>query len=79
MITLSVYACLSNINSVCFTPAFTQIAAEFNVTTQEASFIVSFGVLMLGVGNLLWVPFMRKFGKRPMFITVRPTYDLLPT
>ena len=66
---LAVFAFLANLNSVCFQPALAAIALEFQVSTTQASFIISLGVLMLGIGNLFWVPFMRKFGKRPMFLT----------
>ena len=70
LLCISTFAFLANVNSICFQPALTIIHEEFHVSMTESSFLLSLNVLMLGVGNLFWVPFMRKYGKRPMYIAV---------
>lgn len=36
--------------------------------TTSTGYLVCFNVLMLGVGNLFWVPLMRVVGKRPVYL-----------
>ena len=76
LLSVSVFAFLANVNSNCLLPALRPIAQEFHVSPQMTSFLIPLNVLMLGVGNLFWVPFMRKFGKRAMFLTVN---HIIPT
>jgi MFS family permease len=35
---------------------------------DEASYLITFNILFLGIGNLFWIPLARKIGKRPVLI-----------
>ncbi|KAL8393966.1 hypothetical protein RB595_003655 [Gaeumannomyces hyphopodioides] len=43
-------------------------AAEFNVSPNEASGLVSYANLAFGFGSLLFVPLYHKFGRRPIML-----------
>ena len=49
-------------------PILVDIAAHFDVSVTRASWLVSFNVLFLGIGNLLWIPLAQKIGKRPVIL-----------
>ena len=58
------------------TVAIVQIARDFGggptanlaVLVPEVSFFFTTTALMLGTGNLLWQPLIKKYGRRPIYI-----------
>jgi len=67
-----VFTFLATVNASKFTVAVGLISKEFKVSTTEAGYQVCFNVLLLGCGNLFWVPLMRVIGKRPVYLLSLP-------
>ena len=59
---------MTNFTAASISPAFPILAAEFDVSFTKVSYLITFQILFLGIGNLVWVPTARKIGKRPTFI-----------
>ncbi|RAH72527.1 MFS general substrate transporter [Aspergillus aculeatinus CBS 121060] len=66
--TICCFTFLANVNSSNFTVATKAIIAEFHVSSTDAGHLVSLNVFFFGLGNLAWVPLMRVFGKRPVYL-----------
>ncbi|PYI21832.1 MFS general substrate transporter [Aspergillus violaceofuscus CBS 115571] len=66
--TICCFTFLANVNSSNFTVATKAIVAEFHVSSTDAGHLVSLNVFFFGLGNLAWVPLMRVFGKRPVYL-----------
>ena len=45
-----------------------KVAIDLDVSVTRASWLISFNVLFLGIGNLLWIPLSEKIGKRPVIL-----------
>lgn len=71
-ITVCFFTFLATANASKFTVAVGPIAKEFHVSSTEAGYLTCFNVLLVGVGNLFWVPLMRVVGKRPVYLTALP-------
>jgi MFS family permease len=41
----------------------------FNTSNEVTSYLLCFNTLLLGMGNLLWIPLIRVVGKRPVYLT----------
>ncbi|KAG4431545.1 hypothetical protein IFR05_012980 [Cadophora sp. M221] len=57
-------AFLNNVNAAGMVPTLVPIAIQFMVPITKAAQIQSYNVLAQGLGNMIWVPCMLKFGKR---------------
>lgn len=44
------------------------VIEAFDITTTQAGYLISFNILLLGWGNLFWIPLSEKIGKRPVLI-----------
>ncbi|KOS17709.1 putative MFS-type transporter [Escovopsis weberi] len=44
------------------------IIRDFGVTPTQCGYLVSYQLLLLGIGNLFWVPLSLKIGKRPVCV-----------
>lgn len=66
--TASLFVFLSNYITATITPIYIPIIEHFNVSTAKASYLITFNILFLGIGNLFWVPLSLKIGKRPVLI-----------
>ena len=44
------------------------MAIDLDVSVTKSSWLVTFNVLLLGIGNLFWIPLSRKIGKRPVIL-----------
>lgn len=60
-ITICFFTVLATVNASKFTVAVGPIAKEFHVTTTQAGYQVCFNVLLLGCGNLFWIPLVAGF------------------
>ena len=49
-------------------PILVDVAVDLDVSVTRASWLISFNVLFLGIGNLLWIPVGQKVGKRPVIL-----------
>ncbi|KAE8326306.1 major facilitator superfamily domain-containing protein [Aspergillus sergii] len=67
-LTVCFFTFLSTSNSSNLVVAVVKISDEFRVTPTQAGYIVCFNLLLMGVGNLLWVPLSRVTGKRPVYL-----------
>jgi MFS family permease len=63
---------LATVNSSKFTVAIVPLSKEFHVSTTHVGYQVCFSVLLLGSGNIFWVPLMRCIGKRPVYLLSLP-------
>jgi len=71
-VTVCFFTFLATTNASKFTVAIGPLSKEFHVSSTKAGYLTCFNVLLLGVGNIFWVPLMRKVGKRPVFLTALP-------
>ena len=67
-IIVSFFVFLSNYSTASLSPALVPLIKEFNITGTKASYLNTFNILFLGLGNLFWVPISLKIGKRPVLI-----------
>ncbi|KAL4245865.1 hypothetical protein ABKN59_008794 [Abortiporus biennis] len=49
-------------------PAFMDFAQEFNISLNQASYLVSVQILFLGVFPILWAPLSDRIGRRPVYL-----------
>ncbi|EMC91132.1 hypothetical protein BAUCODRAFT_39273 [Baudoinia panamericana UAMH 10762] len=66
--TVCLFSFIANVNGSNFTVAVLPLSKHFHTDTNHATFLIGFNVLMFGLGNVLWVPLMRVFGKRPVYL-----------
>jgi MFS family permease len=66
------FSFLGTVNTSKFSVAVVVIGKEFHTTSTTTGFLLSFGVLMLGLGNLFWVVMLRIMGRRPVFLFAIP-------
>ncbi|KAH8817481.1 major facilitator superfamily domain-containing protein [Xylogone sp. PMI_703] len=66
--TICFYSFLSTVNASNFSVAVIQLDGYFHTSNARTSFLICFNTLMLGVGNLFWIPLMRVIGKRPVYL-----------
>lgn len=59
---------MSTITASAITPAYANIAAEFGVSLQQATYLTSLQIAILGVAPLIWKPFSGRYGRRPIFL-----------
>ncbi|KAH8888102.1 MFS general substrate transporter [Thozetella sp. PMI_491] len=48
--------------------AFEDIAVDFDVTIEHASYLTSLVICIIGVAPLVWKPLSDRFGRRPIFL-----------
>ncbi|KAF9884529.1 hypothetical protein FE257_001474 [Aspergillus nanangensis] len=66
--TICVFSFLATANASNFGVAIIPLAEYFHTSTTTAGYLICFNTLMLGAGNLFWVPLMRVIGKRPVYL-----------
>ncbi|KAJ9602218.1 hypothetical protein H2200_013338 [Cladophialophora chaetospira] len=59
---------MSNYITVSISPILITIITNFNITLNQASYLITLNLLLLGLGNLFWIPLSEKIGKRPVLI-----------
>lgn len=76
MTTTCFFVFLSNYITVTISPILISVITEFNITLQQASYLITLNLLFLGLGNLFWVPLSNKIGKRPVLVLCSLTFFL---
>ncbi|KAI9839533.1 MAG: hypothetical protein M1819_002159 [Sarea resinae] len=71
-ITICCFSWLATVNSTSLTVATVPLVKEFHQSITRTSFLTVFNTLLLGVGNLFWVPLMKVIGKRPVYLMALP-------
>jgi MFS family permease len=66
--TICFYTFLATVNASNLSVAIVPLTQYFHTTATRASYLVCFNTLMLGVGNIFWVPLMRVVGRRPTYL-----------
>lgn len=66
--TNSFFVFLSNYITASITPILVPIVKDFGIDFTQASYLITFNILFLGIGNLFWVPLSLKIGKRPVLV-----------
>ncbi|KAI9832999.1 MAG: hypothetical protein M1819_003831 [Sarea resinae] len=67
-LTVCFFTFLATVNASNFTVAVRPLAKEFEESQTRIGFLVVFNILLLGLGNIFWIPMMRLVGKRPVFL-----------
>lgn len=67
-LTVCFFTVLSTFNSSSLVVALVPLSVEFNESQTRTGYIVCFGLLFMGLGNLFWVPISRVIGKRPVYL-----------
>lgn len=71
-LTVCFFAFLGTVNTTKFANDVPRLSEEFKKTNFETSYLTCFNMLLLGAGNIFWVPLMRAIGKRPVFLISLP-------
>ncbi|KAJ5547180.1 hypothetical protein N7494_004765 [Penicillium frequentans] len=67
-LTVCFFTVLSTFNSSSLVIALVPLSVEFHQSQTRTGYIICFNLLLMGVGNLLWVPISRVIGKRPVYL-----------
>lgn len=68
LLMVAVHACMATFTAGAIIPAYSDLAAEFGLTVQDASYLTSVQILVLGVSPLIWRPLANTYGRRPIFL-----------
>lgn len=68
MLQCSFHAAGPGFTAAILIPGIQQIAKDFDVTAQKATYLVAVHVLFLGVAPFLWNPLICSYGRRPVLI-----------
>ena len=71
-LTVCFFTFLSTVNASNFSVAVTPLSKYFHTSNARTTYLISFNTLMLGIGNLFWIPLMRVVGKRPIYLLSMP-------
>jgi MFS family permease len=59
---------MSTFTASAIIPAYETIAEDLGVSLQQASYLTSLQICILGVAPLFWKPFSNTYGRRPLFL-----------
>ncbi|KAL2783609.1 major facilitator superfamily domain-containing protein [Aspergillus keveii] len=65
---VSFLAFMATFTATSIIPAFLDIATDLGVTIQDASYLTSAHIALVGVAPLFWRPLSKRFGRRPVFV-----------
>jgi predicted MFS family arabinose efflux permease len=69
LVNICIMVFLANMYTAGLATGFEALAIEFHVDFAKLADTISYPVLALGVGNIIWTPTAICFGKRPVVIT----------
>ncbi|OBT94853.1 hypothetical protein VE01_06358 [Pseudogymnoascus verrucosus] len=68
LVTICYFVFMSNYITASISPILLPILLDFKITLTKASYLITFNILFLGIGNIFWIPLSLKIGKRPVLI-----------
>lgn len=68
LILVAFHACMGTFTAAGIIPAYASIAEEFNCSMQQASYLTSLQIAILGGAPFLWKPLSNRYGRRPIFL-----------
>lgn len=69
LLLVAFHAMMSTFTAAAIIPAYGIIAfEEFNTTIQNASYLTSLQIAILGVAPLFWRPLSNRYGRRPIWL-----------
>jgi MFS family permease len=68
LILVAFHACMATFTAAGIIPAYANIAEDLGVTMQQASYLTSLQIAILGGAPLFWKPLSNRFGRRPIFL-----------
>ncbi|KAJ6027626.1 uncharacterized protein N7446_003778 [Penicillium canescens] len=68
LILVAFHACMGTFTAAAIIPAYSTIAEELGVGLQNASYLTSLQIAILGGAPLFWKPLSDRFGRRPIFL-----------
>ncbi|KIX03500.1 uncharacterized protein Z518_07053 [Rhinocladiella mackenziei CBS 650.93] len=68
MTSVCFFVFLSNYITVTISPILVYVIQDFHVDLTKGSWLITFNLLFLGLGNLFWVPLSEEIGKRPVLL-----------
>lgn len=68
LLLVAVHACMATFTAGAIIPAYSALAGEFGLTVQDASYLTSVQILVLGLAPLVWRPLADTYGRRPVFL-----------
>ncbi|KAJ5584679.1 uncharacterized protein N7459_004479 [Penicillium hispanicum] len=68
LILVAFHACMGTFTAAAIIPAYSKIAEELNIPLQNASYLTSLQIAILGGAPLFWKPLSNRFGRRPIFL-----------
>ncbi|KAJ9194007.1 hypothetical protein DTO164E3_7595 [Paecilomyces variotii] len=68
LILVAFHAMMATFTAGSIIPAYEDIAQDFGVSIQRASYLTSLQIAILGGAPLIWRPLSNRFGRRPIFL-----------
>ncbi|KAJ5676095.1 Major facilitator superfamily domain general substrate transporter [Penicillium macrosclerotiorum] len=68
LILVAFHACMGTFTAAAIIPAYSTIAEDLGISLQEASYLTSLQIAILGGAPLFWKPLSNRFGRRPIFL-----------
>jgi MFS family permease len=66
--TICFYTFLATANASNLSVAIVPVSEYFHISSGKVTYLLCFNTMMLGVGNLFWVPLARVIGRRPIYL-----------
>ncbi|CAP99479.1 putative transporter [Penicillium chrysogenum] len=68
LILVAFHACMGTFTAAGIIPAYSDISKELGVGMQDASYLTSLQIAILGGAPLFWKPLSNRYGRRPIFL-----------
>ncbi|CEJ56666.1 hypothetical protein PMG11_02867 [Penicillium brasilianum] len=68
LILVAFHACMATFTAAAIIPAYSSIAEGLGISLQQASYLTSVQIAILGGAPLFWKPLSNRFGRRPIFL-----------
>ncbi|KAJ5790872.1 uncharacterized protein N7518_007883 [Penicillium psychrosexuale] len=68
LVLVAFHACMGTFTAAGIIPAFLDISTELGVGMQDASYLTSLQIAILGGAPLFWKPLSNRYGRRPIFL-----------